>query len=119
MKPATRVKPTPGQMEAAFASERKPHWPRDLASALADPLFGRIVHMHAVLLAMGRDPNAGNRVNHRPDVIAPEPPHQADAPELPQRPRRQAAPRRAPAPSPALSPLPFFDRKRAAGGDDD
>lgn len=119
MKPATRVEPTPSQMEAAFSFERKPHWPSDLAAALADPLYRRIVHLHAVLLAMGRDPSVSRRVTHRPEVIPPEPPHPAEVPELPQRPRRHAMPRRAPAPSPSLSPLPFLDRKRAAGGDDD
>jgi hypothetical protein len=112
------IEPTPGQLQAAFAHARKPHWPDRLDDALAHPLYGRLVRMNAMVLAEGRDPFAAQRINHRPVVIAPEPPHPAEppAPRI-ERPRRPAKPRRA-APTKALPQLPLIDRKRAAGGDD-
>lgn len=112
------VTPTTGQLLAAFAAERKPHWPEDYFAAMADPLYQRIVVMHAKLLALGRDPGAYKRVIQRPQVIAPEPPHPAEPP-VPRiaRPQRSAKPRR---PAPPLDvQLPLLDRKRAAAGDID
>ena len=113
------VQPTTGQLVAAFAAERKPHWPADYWAAMADPLYHRIVVLHAKLLALGRDPGAYKRVIQRPQVIAPEPPHPAEPPApCPARPQRPAKPRRA-APPPPDWQLPLLDRKRAAAGDTD
>lgn len=114
------IEPTPGQLQAAFTHARKADWPEQLDDALAHPLYGRLVRMNAMALAEGQDPFAGQRVHHRPEVIAPEPPHPAEppAPRI-ERPRRQVnKPRRA-APQRPLPQLPLIDRKRAAGGDDD
>lgn len=113
-----RIEPTEGQLQAAFVGARRPGWPEDLASALAHPLYGRLVRMNAGLLADGRDPFAAQRINHRPVVVAPEPPHPADAPAPRMRPVRQAKPRQT-KPLPSLPAPPALDRKRAAAGDDD
>lgn len=110
-----RIVPTPSQLAAAFAAARLPTWPADLQAALSDPLVGRLVHMHAVRLAMGFDDYAGHRTVHRPEVHAPEPPHSADALAPRQAPRQARHPRR----EPANTQLPLVDRKRAASGDTD
>lgn len=113
----SRIVPTYGQLQAAFQGVRRADWPQDLEGALAHPLYGRLVRLHAGLLAEGRDPFLSQRTNHRPVVEAPEPPHPADA-QVPFAPRA-CAPRRRPH-TPAPSPqLPLIDRKRAAAGDAD
>lgn len=121
---ATRVEPTPDQLLSVFQIARKAHWPESLADALADPILGRIVRLHAQHLAEGRDDFAAARVHHRPEVIAPEAPHPAEA-----KPVRRAPSRRKPTPpKPPARPLPLpvpthspglFDRKRAAAADND
>lgn len=113
------IEPTRGQLQATFEARRRADWPSELDVALADPIYGRIVRLHARRLAEGHDDFAGDRMHHRPEVIAPEPPHPAEpaAPRI-ERPQRPAKPRRA-APT-VLSPqLPLIDRKRAAAGDAD
>lgn len=115
------IEPTEGQLAAAYSAIRLPHWPQDLDSALAHALYGRLVRMHAGLLARGLDVNASRRTVARPVVIAPEPPHPAE-PAPPARPRPQRAPRRS-APQPQAKPMPvprqttLFDPKAAAAGD--
>lgn len=112
---STRIEPTRVQLQAAFACERRESWPSDLDAAMQDPLYARIVRLHAVLVVMGRDPGLARRINQRPEVIAPEPPHPAETPAR----RAEPAARRAVSrPRPTTSPqLPLIDRKRAAGGD--
>jgi hypothetical protein len=111
------VQPTAGQIMAAFAAERRPGWPMDLSEAMADPLYGRIVTLHAKLLAMGRDPGAYCRVIQRPAVVAPEPPHPAE-PHQPS-PSRPRAKSRRPVPTSGNPQMPLVDLKRAAAGDAD
>lgn len=109
------ITPTPGQLASAFAAARKADWPTELQAALEHPLYSRLVRMHALRLAQGHDDFAGQRVNHRPEVIRPEPPP-IDAAQAAPPARRAPAARtqQAAAPQPAL-----FDRKRAAAGDRD
>lgn len=112
------IEPTEGQLQAAFVGSRRTGWPSDLAEALAHPIYGRLVRMNAQVIAQGRDPFVGQRTNHRPVVIAPEPPHAAEqpAPHI-ERPRQKAKPRRQPL-LPSHAPA-LHDMKRAAAGDDD
>lgn len=45
--PAARFEPTPQQLADAYAAHRRRSWPASLQAALACPLHGRLIYLHA------------------------------------------------------------------------
>jgi hypothetical protein len=91
-----RAQPSAEQLHEAFTRVRLDCWPTDYDAAMADPVRSRIVHMHAVRLALGEQLEAP--VHHRPAVVRPTPPSPSSWTPRPQM---------------------GVDRKRAAAGEHD
>lgn len=87
------------QLLEAWRQRRRPNWPALFEDAMRDPVYARLVRMHALHAPPTRQ---------RPAIERPDPPQAcADAPMPPARAARTAAPQQ-----PAL-----FDRKRLAAGE--
>jgi len=97
---ATRIEPTPEQLQAAWLQRRRPDWPDTLHDTMAVPLLATLVRSEAVrryLSERRRERTAAAWESMRP-YTAPAP--------------------RAPAPSTAQPRQPL-DRKRLAAGERD